>query len=122
MTSQRLERIVDMQHVMFMQKARPEKKEEYMAAHRECWPDLLRAIKESGIEREMIWMDGNTIFIYMMTENFDTAMARLGETDVFKRWTAKMGPLLAMMQDYEGGNIVQLDKVFDLESQLERSK
>ncbi len=111
-----------MQHVLFMQKTQPEKKDEYVTAHRECWPELLRAIKDSGIERELIWMDGNTILIYMMMEDFDAAMARLGETDVFKKWTAKMGPLLAVMQDYEGGNIAQLEKVFDLEGQLKTTR
>ncbi len=110
-----------MDHVMFMQRTKPEKRSEYIKAHAECWPDLLRAIKAAGIEREMIWMSGDTIMIYMMTKDFQKAMAALGETAVFKRWTAKMGPLLAEMQDYEGGNIAQLQKVFDLEKQLEEA-
>ncbi len=111
-----------MEHVMFMQKTRPEKRAEYIKAHAEAWPELLRAIRDSGIQREIIWMEGDRILIYMMTEDFQKAMATLGEKDIFKKWLGKMGPLLAEIQDYEGGNIVQLQKVFDLETQLEDSR
>jgi L-rhamnose mutarotase len=112
-----------MEHVMFVQEVKAEKRDEYIGAHRDAWPDLLKAIKDSGIEREMIWMHGNNIYIYIMSENFDRAMAVLAEKQVFKDWIEKMEPLLAMMQDYSGeGNVIRLDKVFDLEKQLEEAK
>ena len=112
-----------MEHVMFVQEVKPDKKNEYVAAHRDAWPELLVAIRESGIEREMIWLHGNYIYIYMMSENFDRAMATLAEKQVFKNWLDKMEPLLAMMQDYSGeGNVIILDKVFDLEKQLKEAK
>jgi L-rhamnose mutarotase len=108
---------------MFVQEVKPDKKGEYVDAHRDAWPDLLAAIRESGIEREMIWMLGNSIYIYIMTENFDRAMASLAEKQIFKDWIVKMEPLLAMIQDYSGeGNVIRLDKVFDLEDQLEEAK
>jgi len=112
-----------MEHVMFVQEVKPDKKDEYIDVHRNAWPDLLVAIKESGIEREMIWLHGNNIYIYMMSEDFDRAMSTLAEKQVFKDWIEKMEPLLAMMQDYSGeGNVIRLDKVFDLEKQLKESK
>jgi len=43
-----------MEHVLFVQQVKEDKRKEYINAHREAWPELLRAIKESGIEREMI--------------------------------------------------------------------
>ena len=105
---------------MFVQEVKQEKKDEYIDAHREIWPELLTAIKESGIEREMIWMHGNNSCIYMMSENFEKAMASLGEKQIFKDWLEKMGPMLAMMQDHSGeGKVIRLDKVFDLEKQLD---
>ena len=112
-----------MEHVMFVQEVKPDKKDEYIDVHRNAWPDLLVAIKESGIEREMIWLHGNNIYIYMMSEDFDRAMSTLAEKQVFKDWIEKMEPLLAMMQDYSGeGNVIRLDKVFDLEKQLKEAK
>lgn len=107
-------------HIMFIQKVKSEKKEEYIKAHKTAWPELLSAIKDSGIDREMIWLFGDYICIYMMTEDFDGAMLRLSKTDVFNKWSEYMGQLLEEMQDYSqgGGNVVTLEKVFDLEVQL----
>jgi L-rhamnose mutarotase len=112
-----------MEHVLFIQKVKHEKREEYIGDHREAWPSLLKAIKESGIEREMIWINGNDTYLYIMAENFDKAMAELAEKRVFQDWLKKMGPLLAVMQDYsEEGKVVKLEKVFDLEKQLGESE
>ena len=105
-----------MEHVLFIQKVKPEKKEEYIEAHRKVWPELLALIKESGVKREIIWIKDETLYVYIMAENFDKALGYQGETELFKRWVEKMTPLLAEIQDYsEEGKIVKLDKVFDLE-------
>ena len=108
------------EHALFMQKVKPGKMDEYKNAHSNVWPELLDAIKESGIERELIWILGDNIYIYMMSRDFESAMARLGEREIFKKWLEKMGPLLDEMQDYsEKGNIITLEKVFDLEKHLD---
>ena len=104
---------------MFIQKIKEDKKKEYIKVHEECWPELLRAIKESGIIREMIWLHENNILIYMMSENFDKSIAKLAKKKVFKDWNDKMSLLLDEMQDYsEEGKIIRLVKIFDLEMQL----
>lgn len=107
-----------MAHVMFMQKVKPEKRDEYIKVHRECWPELLKAIKESGIERELIWMNGNDILVYMMAENFNEAMKNLNRKEIFKKWLEKMDGLMDTLPDFDGG-VKQLENVFDLENQLE---
>jgi len=109
------------EHVLFIQETKPEKKAEYIASHKECWPELLRAVKASGIERELIWMNANTIIIYIMTEDFEKSIASLVKKPVYKKWNEKMSQLLAETQDFEGGNVIQLEKVFDLERQLQES-
>jgi L-rhamnose mutarotase len=107
------------EHVLFVQKVKKGKKGDYIKTHKEVWPELLNAIKSSGIDREIIWLLEDNIIIYMMSSDFDSAMQKLGETEIFKKWIAKMDPLLDEMQDYSGkGNIIRLDKVFDLEEQL----
>lgn len=108
-----------MEHVLFIQKVKPEKKEEYLEAHRNVWPELLKEIRESGVEREIIWMQGENLYVYIMAEDFDAALVQQGKLEIFRRWVEKMDPLLAEMQDYsEEGKIIRLEKVFDLEEQL----
>ena len=107
------------EHVLFVQKVKKDKKNEYINTHKKVWTDLVKAIKESGIDREIIWMFEDNIIIYMMAKDFDSAMQKLGETEIFKKWIEKMGPLLDEIQDYSGkGNIIRLDTIFDLEEQL----
>jgi L-rhamnose mutarotase len=108
-----------MDHVLFMQKVKPEKREAYLEAHRKPWPELISLIRESGVEREIIWRDGNTLYIYVMAKDFNKAMEHQKKSDVFARWVSEMEPLLEEMQDYsETGTVVQLEKVFDLEEHV----
>jgi L-rhamnose mutarotase len=109
---------VPMEHVLFVQKVKPEKRQEYLEAHRKVWPDVLKLIRDSGVQREIIWIRDDTLYVYIMAENFDRALGYQGETKVFQKWLEKMRPLLSEMQDYsEEGRIVKLEKVFDLEEQ-----
>ncbi len=105
---------------MFIQKVKKDKRDEYIEVHKNAWPELLKAIKESGIEREIIWIDEqNNLYLYFMSENFDDAFKKLAKTQVFKDWIVKMSDLLEIMQDYsDDGKIKKLPKIFDVEQQL----
>ena len=108
-----------MEHILFIQKVKKDKKDEYIKFHNEAWQELLKEMKNSGIEREMIWIYDNTIIIYTMAENFDKSYHKLSRTEVFQKWSQIMTPLLISMQDYsKKGNIQKLEKVFDLEEQI----
>ena len=108
-----------MEHVLFVQKMKKGKKEQYIKDHQECWPELLKAIKESGIERNIIWLHGDEVLIYSMSKNFDNSMANLSQKMIFKKWIKRMESLLDVMQDFSGkGKATNLEKIFDLEEQL----
>jgi L-rhamnose mutarotase len=111
-----------MEHVLFVQKVRPEKKSEYIEAHNNPPADLLRVLRDSGVQREIIWIQGENIYIYVMSDDFKKAITNQGRTSIFQRWVQKMKPLLSEIQDYSGeGSVVQLRKIFDLEEQLQRT-
>ena len=108
-----------MQHLLFTQKVRPEKRKEYIEEHKNAPKQLLEVLKESGFQREIIWMDGDRIYIYVMSEDVQAAVDSQKKTDIFQDWLEKMEPLLEQVQDYsEEGKISGLEKVFDLEMQL----
>ncbi len=109
-----------MNHIMFIQKTKKDKREEYIQSHKRVWPELIEAHRDAGIKRELIWMKGDYIYLYIMAEDFEKAMENLTKTKIFKEWIKKMTPLLDEIQDYSGeGKVIRLDKVFDLEEQLE---
>jgi L-rhamnose mutarotase len=109
------------EHVLFVQKVRPEKKDHYIEAHSNPPSDLLRVLRDSGVQREIIWIQGENLFVYVMSEDFGKAVANQGRTRIFQDWVQRMKPLLSEIQDYSGeGTVVRLQKVFDLEEQLGR--
>jgi len=108
-----------MEHIVFIQEVKKDKKEEYLKYHKECPKELMEVIRDSGIKREIIWLNGEQLIVYIMSDDFEKAMAGLVKQGVFKKWTSLMEPLLSGMQDYsENGKIKNLQKVFDLEEQL----
>ena len=108
-----------MEHIVFIQKVKKDKKEKYLKYHKECPKALMEVIKNSGIKREIIWINEEQLIVYIMSDDFEKAMARLVKQSVFKNWTSLMEPLLSEMQDYsQDGKIKNLQKVFDLEEQL----
>ena len=110
------------EHVMFVQKVKKEKKQEYINTHVQVWPEVLIAIKESGFEREIVWLFGDYLCIYMMSKNFDNAWKSLTEKEIFKKWTKEiLDPIFTEMQDFSReGRIIRLEKVFDMEEQFNK--
>ena len=78
----------------FMGKVRAGKEPEYIEAHRSVWPDLIRAMHSAGVQREMVFMFANYLFVYLEAEDIDSANAKLAADPVNQRWDDFMEPLL----------------------------
>ena len=108
-----------MDHVLFIQKVKKDKKDKYIEYHKRCAQDLLKEINNAGIEREIIWINDEQLIVYIMARNFDISMDILSEKEIFKDWLVLMSPLLSEVQDYsEKGKIIKLQEVFNLEKQI----
>ena len=82
------------QRSAFVLRVRPDKIDEYVAAHRDVWPDMLRVLKESGIRNYSIFRDGNQVFGYFESDDLDAATDYLGRQEVCARWQDAMADLL----------------------------
>ncbi|HSS75014.1 MAG TPA: L-rhamnose mutarotase [Gaiellaceae bacterium] len=82
------------QRSAFVLRVRPDKIDEYVAAHRDVWPDMLGALKESGIRNYSIFRDGNQVFGYFESDDLAAAAAYLGRQEVCARWQDAMADLL----------------------------
>jgi len=75
----------------FMFRIKPELKDEYKKAHDEVWPELVKAIRDVGIRNYSIYFRKNgTLFAYLETDDFDSAMIKLSKMDVNTRWQKYM--------------------------------
>jgi L-rhamnose mutarotase len=78
----------------FVLNVRPERMEEYVAAHRDVWPEMLDALRGAGIRNYTIFRDGNRVFGYFEADDLDAAGRFLAEQPVCTRWQDAMAELL----------------------------
>jgi L-rhamnose mutarotase len=106
-----------MSRVMFTFRVRPEVLDEYAAAHAAVWPEMLRALHETGWRNYSIFSapDG-TVVGYVESDDIDAARAGMAQREVNARWQA------AMSRFFDGAGpderMTTLTEVFHLESQL----
>jgi len=82
------------QRSAFVLRVRPEKIDEYVAAHRAVWPDMLQALRDAGIGNYSIFRDGNQVFGYFEADDLGRAAEHLAAEEVCTRWQDAMADLL----------------------------
>jgi L-rhamnose mutarotase len=82
------------QRSAFVLRVRPEKLDEYVAAHRDVWPELLDALRGAGIRNYTIFRNGNEMFGYFEADDLEAAGAYMAEQAVNARWQDAMAELL----------------------------
>ncbi len=109
-----------MHRVCFQLQVRPERLEEYKARHRAVWPDMLRALKDTGWNNYSLFLRPDGLLIgYVETESIETAQAGMEATEVNARWQAEMAEFFVDLGDARPDTgFVQLEEVFHLEDQL----
>jgi L-rhamnose mutarotase len=84
-----------MERVCWTMRVRPEKLEEYKAAHAAVWPEMLAALSATGWTNYSLFLDEDGLLIaYLETDDFAAAQAAMEETDVNTRWQAEMAEFL----------------------------
>ena len=85
-----------MSYRSFIGKIRKGKEEEYIAAHRSVWPELIDAMRKVGVERESCFVCGNYIFVYVEASDIDATLEKLQRDPVNQKWDVFMEPLLEL--------------------------
>jgi L-rhamnose mutarotase len=80
--------------VGFVLRVKPDRIDDYVAAHREVWPEMLRALKDAGIRDYSIFRDGNRVFGTFATDDLDATEAFLAAQPVCGRWQDAMAEYL----------------------------
>ena len=82
------------QRTGFVLRVRPDRIEEYVDAHRRVWPEMLSALRESGIRNYTIFRDGTTLFGYFEADDLAAAGSYLADQQIVARWQDAMAELL----------------------------
>jgi L-rhamnose mutarotase len=98
-----------MERVCFLLRVRPDRLDEYRARHREVWPEMLEALRETGWGNYSLFLREDGLLVgYFETDDFERAVAGMDARDVNTRWQADMARYFA------DGELERLEEVFHL--------
>ena len=112
-----------MERVCFQLQVKPERLDEYRARHAAIWPDMARALHETGWHNYSIFLRDDGLLIgYFETPDLRAAQAGMAATEVNARWQDSMADFfvdLGSDADARADNsFLRLPEVFHLEDQL----
>jgi L-rhamnose mutarotase len=111
-----------MPRACFQLQVRPERIEEYKRRHREVWPDMLRALHDSGWHNYSLFLreDGLLIGYVETPHSIAEAQAAMARTEVNGRWQAQMSEFFVELDGRAPAEgFLLLEEVFHLEDQLD---
>ena len=113
-----IEEEMNMERMAQIIKVKPEVIPEYKRIHAAVWPEILKSIKDSGIEQMEIYRTGNRLFMIMDTEdNFSfekKAKADAGNKKV-NEWEKLMWKYQqALPTAKPGEKWLLMDKIFEM--------
>jgi len=83
------------QRSAFVLHVRPDRIDDYVAAHAEVWPEMLQALTDAGIRNYSIFRAGTDVFGYFESDDLKRAAAYMAAQPVSTRWQDRMAPLLS---------------------------
>ena len=107
--------------VCFQLQVKPDRIEEYRVRHQAVWPEMLRALADTGWHNYSLFLRADGLLIgYVETPSLEEAVAGMARTEVNGRWQAEMAEFFEELDGLapDQGFLV-LDEVFHLEDQLD---
>lgn len=90
-----------MERLALAYRLKPGKKEEYIKAHREIWPQIIKGLKDAGCQEMTIFLRGDQLFLYALIDDIER-FTKIREKDPFyQKWNAWMSELLEYPYDEE---------------------
>jgi L-rhamnose mutarotase len=103
--------------VCFTLQVVPGRLDEYRRRHAQVWPDMLAALRDAGWHDYSLFLREDGLLVgYLLTDDFDAALAAMDRTEVNARWQAEMAEFFAGGRPDRGLHV--LTEVFNLDDQL----
>jgi L-rhamnose mutarotase len=103
--------------VCFTLQVRPDRLAEYKERHAAVWPEMLRALRDTGWRDYQLFLRDDGLLVgTVVVDDLAAAQAAMDATEVSRRWEAEMAPFFTTGSD--GRAKAVLDPVFDLDASL----
>ena len=93
--------------------------DEYTRRHAAVWPEMLRALMDTGWRNYSLFLRSNGLLIgYFETDDLEAARTGMALLEGNSRWQAEMSPFFEDISGAPDEGFLQLTEVFHLEDQL----
>lgn len=80
-----------MERICFVLQVKPERLGEYKERHRQVWPEMLAALRETGWSNYSLFLRDDGLLVgYLETEDFERARAEMAKRHVNELWQREM--------------------------------
>jgi L-rhamnose mutarotase len=104
----------------FLLQVRPELLDEYRERHAAVWPDMLRALRDTGWRNYSIFARPDGLLVgYVEADDLAAAQEAMAGTEVNARWQSDMSRFFVGLDGRGPDESVQLlDEIFNIDDQL----
>ena len=105
-----------MERVCFLLRVRPDRLDEYKARHRQVWPEMLDALRQTGWRNYSLFLRDNGLLVgYLECDDFAASLEAMEEREVNARWQAEMAQFFELPGDERPDTgLERLEEVFHL--------
>ncbi len=107
-----------MKRIGFQLKVRADKLDEYKAHHRNVWPEMQAALRDTGWHNYTIFVrpDGLLFGYFETPDSLEAAQARMAETEINTRWQEFMAPFFESATNARPDEMfLELEEIFHLD-------
>ena len=106
-----------MERVCFLLRVAPDRLDEYKERHRNVWPEMQQALRETGWGNYSLFLRDDGLLVgYLETDDFAAAQRGMEATDVNARWQAEMAEFFELPDgDRPDTGFTRLAEVFHLD-------
>lgn len=105
-----------MQRICFVLRVKPDKLREYKERHRQVWPEMQAALRETGWSNYSLFLREDGLLVgYLETDDFELARARMAQKEVNARWQREMSDFFVQPDGLVPDRAIRpLEEVFHL--------
>ena len=106
-----------MERVCFVLRVRPDRLGEYRERHRNVWPEMLGALRETGWRNYSLFLREDGMLVgYLECDDFGVALKGMEAGEVNARWQAEMAPFFELPDGARPDTgLDRLEEVFHLD-------
>jgi L-rhamnose mutarotase len=106
-----------LQRVCFILNVRPDRLEEYKVRHRDVWPEMIQALRDSGWNNYSLFLRPDGLLVgYLETSNFQQALAEMERRDVNKRWQQEMAAFCVLADGKKADQMmIPIEEIFHID-------